>query len=186
MALAQDKAGDAAASSSSEETVDVVEVTDPRVLLDVPQSTTTTGPSDPSALRAVHRPGLRHMLWYVLGGSLPERHWTWVLHDTTCRTWALRQLGRPLLILAPVAAAYIVFVPGPLGLRLITGLTWSGGIMLYMFVNMLVDNDRRAVRAGYVSGYVEDVRSHRSDESHHLAVVARNARAAQRRARRNA
>ena len=148
--------------------------------------TTTGSTADPSAAAMMHRPDLRHLLWYVVGGSLPERHWTWVLHDTTCRTWALRQLGRPLAVLAPVVAAYIVFLPGPLGLRLITGLTWAGGIMLYMFVNMLVDNDRRAVRAGYVSGYVADVRSHRTDESHHLAVVERNARSARRRARRAA
>lgn len=145
----------------------------------------TRGRDEVDAAGAIHRPDVRHLLWYVVGGSLPERNWTWVLHDTTCRTWAVRQLGRPLAMLAPFAVAYIVFLPGSLGLRLITGITWSVGIMLYMFVNMLVDNDRRAVRAGYVSGYVSDVRSRRSDESHHLAVVARNARAAERRARRN-
>ena len=138
----------------------------------------------PSPGGPVERPDARHLLWYVVGGALPVRNWTWVLHDTTCRTWALRQLGRPLLILAPAVAAYVVLVPVSLGLRLITGLTWAGGIMLYMFINMLVDNDRRAVRAGYRSGYVADVRSHRSDASHHRAVVERNARAAGRRARR--
>lgn len=144
----------------------------------------TTETVGPAAARPIRRPDTTHLLWYVMGGSLPERHWTWVLHDLTCRTWAIRQLGRPLVLLVPFAAAYIAFVPGALGLRLITGLTWSGGVMLYMFVNMLVDNDRRAVRAGYVSGYVSDVRSHRADESHHLAVVERNARAARRRASR--
>lgn len=139
-----------------------------------------------TAPTARQRPGTGRLLWYVLGGSLPERHWTWVLHDTTCRTWALRQLGRPLVVLVPVLAAYLIFMPAPLGLRLITGLTWAAGVMLYMFVNMLVDNDRRAVRAGYASGFVSDVRSHRNDDSHHLAVVERRERAVRRRARRDA
>ena len=140
--------------------------------------------SDLAVAPPIQRPGPRLLAWYVLGGSLPARHWTWVLHDTTCRTWAVRELGRPLILLAPPLAAYIVFMPVSLGLRMITGLTWGAGIMLYMFVNMLVDNDRRAVRAGYVSGAVADIRSRRSDASHHLAVVERRERAARRRARR--
>jgi hypothetical protein len=145
-----------------------------------------TGATDADARtpepQSIRRPGLRHMLWYVVGGSLPERYWTWVLHDTTCRTWAIRQLGRPAAMLGPALAAYLVLMPVPLGLRLITGLTWTGGILLFMFVNMLVDNDRRAVRAGYASGFVADLRSHRSDETHHLAVVRRRERSARRRA----
>lgn len=140
--------------------------------------------ASPDWPRPVRRPGPRLLAWYILGGSLPEQNWTWVLHDTTCRTWAVRQLGRPLLVLVPALGAYLVLMPASLGLRVITGLTWAGGVMLYMFVNMLIDNDRRAVRAGYVSGFVADVRSHRSDESHHLAVVERNNRIARRRARR--
>ena len=43
--------------------------------------------------------------------------------------------------------------------------TIGGGVALYLFINILIDNDRRAVRAGYPSGYVSDLRSRRADGS---------------------
>jgi hypothetical protein len=131
----------------------------------------------------IQRPGLRHLLWYVYGGSLPERNWTWVLHDTTCRTWAVRHFARTFAIIVPLLAAWLLFVPASLGLRLITGLTFAGGIFMFMLVNTLVDTDRRAVRAGYPSGFVTEIRGQRAEYVHHLAVLERRNRTADRRAR---
>jgi hypothetical protein len=147
----------------------------------------TAGSADADLYPAepIERPGVRHFLWYVLGGSVPARNRTWVLHDTTCPTWAIREIGRPLAVIAPLLLAYLAFVPGTLGLRLITGLTFAGGGLLFMFVNALVDNDRRAVRAGYPSGFVADLRSRRGVEKHRLMVAERRARIAARAARRN-
>ena len=64
------------------------------------------------------RPAFRQLVKYWYGGSLPARHNTWVLHDITCSTWAIRHFARWLiLVIGPIFSAIVVFVPGPLGLR---------------------------------------------------------------------
>ena len=65
----------------------------------------------------MRRPDPVRWLWYAYGGGLPERFSPWVLHDTTCRTWAARHVLRIVVQIAPFVAAIIVFVPGPLWLR---------------------------------------------------------------------
>jgi hypothetical protein len=130
------------------------------------------------------RPGATHLLWYVLGGSVPERNHSWVLHDVTCRTWWLRHFARIAVIVLPLLAIYLAVVPGSLGLRLLTGLTFSIAGFLFSFVNILVDNDRRAVRAGYPAGFAEQIRGTRSAERHRLATYERRERLAERQARR--
>lgn len=132
-----------------------------------------------------YRPQGFRFLWYALGGSLPERNRTWVLHDTTCRTWLLRHFARTMLIIVPVLVLYLAFLPTSLPIRLLTGLTFSGGLFLFSLVNILVDSDRRAVRAGYPSGLVADLRSTRSNDHHRLANYQRRERIAHRRSRRN-
>lgn len=62
-------------------------------------------------------------------------------------------------------ALLAIFLPGPAGLRVLCVATIVGGVALYLFINILIDNDRRAVRAGYPSGYVSDLRSRRADGS---------------------
>ena len=147
----------------------------------------SSGPSSmPSAKGSVERPSFRFFLWYSIGGSLPKRYWPWVLSDTTSRTWALREFARAFTVLVPLIALYIVFVPGSAGLRWLTALTFCGAFLLLFFCNILVLNDRRAVRAGFRPNHVADIRNRRSNDTHHLAVVARNERIAQRRSRRDA
>ncbi|MGL1751785.1 DUF5313 family protein, partial [Vibrio parahaemolyticus] len=48
---------------------------------------------------------------------MPARLSPWVLHDTTCRTWWLRQVIRSLLVVAPLVFVLLVFVPGPFWIR---------------------------------------------------------------------
>lgn len=131
----------------------------------------------------VQRPRGLRFLWYCLGGSLPQQHNSWVLHDTTCRTWALRHFARTALIVLPLLGIYLALIPGSLPIRLLTGLTFSGAAFLFSLVNILIDNDRRAVRAGYKSGLTSDIRTARSAERHRLASYQRRERIAERQAR---
>lgn len=136
-------------------------------------------------LRAVERPGPLLMIKYWYGGAIPQRYSAWVLHDVTCRTWVLRHFARwILLITAPLLAIYLLVVPGSLGLRLLTGLTFAGALLLFSLINIIVDTDKRAVRAGYAYSEPGRVRDKRSSDAHHLAVVARRERIAERRDRR--
>ncbi len=140
--------------------------------------------SFPDPQQPVVRPGPLLFIKYFVGVRLPDRHHTWVLHDTTCQTWAIRAFARYLVMLAPVLVLLAVLLPASAGVRVLCVVTIGGGVVMYLFINILVDNDRRAVRAGYPSGYVADVRSRRANEKHHLGVVARRERSAQRRAQR--
>src|SRR3954453_8574892 len=147
-------------------------------------TTDAPGPAHPAAA-PLQRPVGFKLLWYSLGGSLPERHWAWVLHDGTCRTWLLRHFARTLLVVAPIFAAIMALVPASVGTRLLTGLTVSGGLFMFSLVNSLIDTDRRAVRAGYPAGLSADIRSGRSVDRQRLASSLRRERVAERRARRN-
>lgn len=132
----------------------------------------------------VQRPSARMLLWYCIGGSLPERHSTWVLRDVTCRSWLVRHFARTLLIIVPLFAVYMALVPTSLGVRLLTGLTFSGGLFMFSVVNTLIDTDRRAVRAGYAPGLPAHVRSQQAVERQRLASYQRRERIAERQARR--
>ncbi len=63
----------------------------------------------------VVRPGPLRWLWYALGGGLPARHRSWVLHDTTTRTWALRHVVRAMVQLAIPITLVLTLVPGRSG-----------------------------------------------------------------------
>ena len=91
-------------------------------------------------------------LWYAFGGGLPARFTPWVLHDTTGRTWWLRHLVRVALQIAPVVAAIIVFVPGPLSLRIATA--GIGAIMGAVYGGAYIHEttEHRLVKAGYPRG----------------------------------
>lgn len=132
------------------------------------------------ASAVIERPTVRWFAWYTIGGSLPERYWPWVRRDVTSATWALREFARFLVVLAPLYVAYLLVGPGSVGLRVLCGTTFLAGVLLYLFVNILVLNDKRAVRAGMASGSVAHVRERRSRDRHHLAVTARNERIHQR------
>jgi hypothetical protein len=143
----------------------------------------------PGPARVAEQPILRprglKLLWYSLGGSLPERHSTWVLHDVTCRTWLLRHFARTLLIVVPLFLAYLALFPSSLGIRLLTGLTFSGGIFMFSLVNTLIDTDRRAVRAGFSAGLPAQIRVRQSVERQRLASGQRRERIAERHAQRS-
>lgn len=134
----------------------------------------------------ISRPRGIRLLWYILGGSLPARHHSWVLQDLTCRTWWLRHFARTAVIIVPLLVIYLAVVPASLSIRLLTGLTFAAAGFLFSFVNILVDTDRRAVRAGYAPGLAEQIRGSRAAEQHRLATYQRRERIAERQARRRA
>lgn len=130
------------------------------------------------------RPGPLQLLRYSLGGRLDARHKSWVLHDVTCRTWLLRHVARTFLIVVPLFVAYMALMPTSLGIRLLTGLTFSGGLFMFSFVNALIDTDRRAVRAGYGVGLPAQIRGQQAAERQRLASRRRREAIAERQARR--
>jgi hypothetical protein len=123
--------------------------------------------------RQVVRPNVLRWLGYAVGAGLPERHASWVLHDTTAPSWWLRQAVRSLLQMAPIVVAILVFVPGPFWIRALSAL--GGLIMGLIFsVGYLVETtEHRLVKAGYPVGTGERLRAERSSADRSEAVARR-------------
>ena len=132
---------------------------------------------------AVQRPGPLRWLWYALGGGLPRRFSTWVLHDTTTRTWALRHVLRSFVQLAVPIALVLIFVPGEFWIR---GMAALGGVFLGLFFSvayMPETVEGRIVRAGYPAGTatatrerLDMVRAEQESERRRAAAARRAAR----------
>lgn len=134
--------------------------------------------------RPLCRPRMAKFVWYCYGGSLPARHQTWVLHDVTCGTWALRHFARWAMVVVPVFALIMATLPTPFGIRLFTALAVSGGIFMFALVNILIDTDRRAVRAGFSYNLPGQIRGSRAVDHQRLANRERRERRAARQIRR--
>jgi uncharacterized protein DUF5313 len=137
---------------------------------------------DQQALARV-RPGPLRWIAYALGAGLPERHRTWVLYDTTTRTWVWRHVLRTLVQLAVPIALVLLLVPGAFWIRAMAAL---GGLILGMAFSLAympeaVEN--RVKKAGYVPGSAQAVRDLASREREALDSGRRRAAAAKRAAR---
>lgn len=130
------------------------------------------------------RPGFGRFVWYCYGGALPESNHTWVLRDVTCRTWVLRHFARWMMVIVPVFCLYFAILPASFGTRLYTDAAVCGGIFMFALVNILIDTDRRAVRAGYGFSRPGDIRSARAVDRQRVNNRARRQRIADRQARR--
>ncbi|WP_233517523.1 DUF5313 family protein [Geodermatophilus marinus] len=132
---------------------------------------------------ALQRPGVLRWLWYALGGGLPERHRTWVLHDTTTRTWALRHVGRAVVQMAVPIALVLLVVPGPFWIR---GMAALGGIalgLIFSLAYMPEATENRVVKAGYPAGTATAVREEAARTREAEDSARRRAAAARRAAR---
>ena len=114
--------------------------------------------------RVPRRPGPARWLWYAISARLPYRYRDWVLYDLTCPTWPLRHLARLLVLLVPIDAALIAFLPGPLAVR-----AWATAIgsvvgLLFTFVFLEDATDRRATKFGFPGGTAQAVREQRARE----------------------
>ena len=96
--------------------------------------------------------------------------------------WATTKLGA---LTTAFMVAYMALAPTSFGIRVLTGLTFSGGVLMFSIVNAVIDTDRRAVRAGYGAGTPAQIRAQRSVERQRLGNAQRRERIAKRRARRN-
>src|SRR5215211_6993335 len=95
------------------------------------------GGSGPAAEPLV-RPAPHRWLWYALGGGLPARHRSWVLHDTTTSTWWLRHIARSFVQMSIPITLVMTLLPAPLGLRLAAA---GGGIFLAMIYSLAYMNE---------------------------------------------
>ncbi|SFD90662.1 hypothetical protein SAMN04487819_10519 [Actinopolyspora alba] len=110
-----------------------------------------------------NRPNPVLWLWYVYGGRLPERYREWVLHDVTCRTWALRHIARVFVQVSP--GLLVLLLPGPLW---ITAMCVVGGLLmslLYSTSSMVESCETRLVKHGYPLGTGREKRAERQAEN---------------------
>ena len=140
-------------------------------------------PSSSPAPEELHRPGVLRWLWYALGGRLPERHSTWVLHDTTTATWGYRHVLRAAVQMSIPVALVLLLVPGPFWIR---GMTALGGLLLgliFSIAYMTETTENRVKKAGYAPGSAQAVRD-RAQVSREAARTAARRAAAEKRAAR--
>lgn len=93
-----------------------------------------------------------------MGGGLPPRHRTWVLHDVTTRWWRFRALFRSLVQLAPVALLIYLLLPSEPWVRVLAIL---GGMLvglIYALAYLEESSEHRAIKAGYARGTARAVR----------------------------
>lgn len=119
------------------------------------------------------RPNPFQWLWYAFWGPLPDRYRTWVLYDATCPTWLLRHLARILTIAVPPVVLVVVFLPGPLHLRVLTALVAGVGAFLFTAVWVNEATEQRLVRAGWPWGTGPEVRERRAVIAEWMVAVRR-------------
>ena len=108
------------------------------------------------------RPNPLQWVWYALGGGLPRELSSWVLADTTGRTWILRHLARAVVQMLPVVVLCLI-VPVPLGYRMSAAV---GGLLIGLLFSMAFMTEtieHRAAKAGYPPGTAERVRAERAE-----------------------
>ncbi|MBW0115409.1 DUF5313 family protein [Pseudonocardia abyssalis] len=107
---------------------------------------------------APERPGPFRWIAYAHGSGLPQRHRSWVLHDVTTRTWAVRHLVRTAVQLAPVLLVLYLLLPGEPWAR---GAAVLAGALLGFFYSgayLYESAEHRAIKAGYPRGRAGEVR----------------------------
>ena len=165
-------------------------VRDDRAVTTIEQKrSTVTVPDggDGTAAGPLVRPAPHRWLWYALGGGLPARHRSWVLHDTTTGSWWLRHIARSLVQMSIPIALVMTLLPAPLGLRLAAA---GGGIFLAMIYSLAYMNEtteNRVVKAGFPAGTAQARRDRvgldrqrRETERRRTAAAKRAARYRQR------
>jgi hypothetical protein len=137
-----------------------------------------------SLRQPLHRPNPLQWLKYAVGGSLPKRCGTWVLHDVTAPTWVLRHAVRSLVLLAIPVLAVLLFLPTSLNVRLLVLANAGLPAFVASMIFVLPANERRLVRAGYPAELGQAIRGRRAVEKQVTSNRARRERMAARRARR--
>jgi hypothetical protein len=119
------------------------------------------------------RPTVWQWLRYSVGGGLPDELSEWVLHDTTCRSWALRQVARSLLVISPLIVVLLVFVPAPFWIRALSALGGMLMSLIYSLGYLVETTEHRLVKAGYPAGTGAAVRQDQAVDHRSAATAAR-------------
>ena len=114
------------------------------------------------------------------GGRLPEDLSEWVLHDTTCRTWALRQVVRTLLVISPLIVVLLVVIPGPFWIRALSALGGMLMSLVYSLGYLVETTEHRLVKAGYPAGTGAAVRERNAVDDRSAATARRRQKMFQR------
>jgi hypothetical protein len=119
------------------------------------------------------RPSVLHWLRYTFTGSVPAKNRGWVLHDATCSTWLLRHAARYLVLIAPLIAAVMLFLPTSPSIRLGASFAAGGSLLIGYMCFTTESLEHRIEKAGYRYGLAGRLREIRANEAQR-AVVARN------------
>jgi hypothetical protein len=88
------------------------------------------------------------------------------------------------MVIVPVFVVFLAVMPTSFGTRLYTDVALCGAIFMFALVNILIDTDRRAVRAGYGFSLPGEIRSARGVDRQRVSNHDRRERIADRQARR--
>jgi Family of unknown function (DUF5313) len=111
------------------------------------------------------RPTVLQWLRYAYGGRLPRELSSWVLHDTTTRTWIWRHLSRAAVQLLPVVVLCIAVVPAPLGYRISAAIGGSVLALMFSMAYVVETTEHRVVKAGFESGTAAQLREERAERA---------------------
>jgi hypothetical protein len=121
----------------------------------------------------VVRPNPLQWLRYTFLGKVPAKNSAWVLYDATCSTWLVRHAARYLVLISPLVAAVMLFLPATLPIR-VEGCIAAGGSLLIGYMCFTTESlERRVEKAGYPYGLAGRLRERRANDAQR-AVVARN------------
>jgi hypothetical protein len=98
-----------------------------------------------------------------MGGGLPRRLSTWVLADTTGRTWILRHLVRTAVQVLPLMALCLLVPPVSLAYRLSAAFGGLGIALMFSIAFMTETIEHRATKAGFPPGTAARVRAERAE-----------------------
>jgi hypothetical protein len=132
------------------------------------------------------RPNVWRWLWYAFGGSLPQRHASWVLHDVVAPTWVLRHAARSVVQLALPITAALCFIPASLDLRLLTVVAAGLPALLVMMIMTSPMSEGRLIKAGYRASLGDRIRAQRAETAQRSRAQAYRDRVAARSTRRSA
>jgi hypothetical protein len=121
----------------------------------------------------VVRPNPLQWLRYAVVGSVPAKNRAWVLHDATARTWVLRHIVRYLVLVSPLVAAVMIFLPAPFWLRVLSCLAALLPMMMFYLGYTTDSIESRVEKAGYPGRLATQMREQRAVDAQR-AVAARN------------
>lgn len=148
-----------------------------------PDDRAEAGPPSDGPAEPVLRPAPHRWLWYAFGGRLPARHGSWVLFDTTTRTWGWRHVARSVVQMSVPIILIMVLLPADWRLRLAVA---GGGValgMIYSLAYMPETTEHRVKKAGYPVGLATTIRDRAYDDRQRLESERKRAAAARRAAR---